>query len=188
MEKKYIIIIAIVVVVLVLAVAGIVIYPKMMDNYHEKKDMEMRKSWQEERAETTDITIENNDFPFYNKDNKEFNTADFKDKPIFIIFWNSKNEDSVELIKRADSLYDSFKDDINFLLISTDQFVNESLENEINAPLYYDFYQEAVRKLELEDIPAIITIDKEGNIKNAKGGLGSTDMLEANLEILAEGM
>ncbi len=185
MEKKYIIII-IAVIALLLIIGGIIAFPKIRENYLEKKDVEMRKSWQEERAETTDIEVKNESFPLYTKNNEEIKIDDYKDKPIMMIFWNSKNEDSVELIKRVDKLYDNYKDDVNFFLISTDQEVNETIEEEIEAPIYYDFYQEATRNLELDDIPAIVTIDKEGNIGNAKGGLASSDMLEANLDILTD--
>lgn len=187
MEKKYIIIIVAIVALLLIAV-GIVVFPKLKANYLEKKDIETRKSWQEEKAETTDIEVNDSSFPLYTEKNEEINIDDYKDKPIMMIFWNSNNEDSIELIRRADKLYNNYKDEVNFLLISTDQEVNTAIDEEIEAPIYYDFYQEASRNLELDEVPAVITIDKDGNINNARGGLASSDMLEANLDILTDNL
>ncbi|MCR5185810.1 MAG: redoxin domain-containing protein [Clostridia bacterium] len=183
MNKKYIIIIAIAVVIIVLA-AGIILFPFLKKKSEERKDIEMRKSWQQEESHTTDIEVKNNGFVVYTNTNEEVNIDDHKDKPVFIIFWSSENKDSIDLIKRANTLYNSYKDKVNFFIISTDQEVNPDIEQELDFPIYYDFYQEAIRNMEVREVPAIITIDKENNILNSKGGLGSTDMLEANLELL----
>ena len=183
MDKKYLIII-IVSVILILIAAIILLFPILSEKYEQKKDIEMRKSWQQEESHTTDIEVVNREFTTYNNKNEEINIADHKDKPVFIIFWSSENEDSLSLIRRANTLYDNYKDTINFFIICTDQEVNSEVEQELDLPIYYDFYQEAVRNMEITEIPAIVAIDKDNNIFNAKGGLASTDMLEANLELL----
>lgn len=183
MNKKFLIIIIVAVIVILIAI-GMLVYPKLKANYEQKKDIEMRKSWQQEDSHTTDIEVKNKGFIVYTKDNLEVNIEEHKDKPVFIIFWSSTNEDSLNLIRRANTLYETYKDKINFFIICTDQETNPEIEQELNLPIYYDFYQEAVRNMEITDIPAIVAIDKNNEIFNAKGGLASTDMLEANLELL----
>ena len=183
MNKKYVIIIAIALLIILITV-GIILFPSLKKKNEEKKDIEMRKSWQQEESHTTDIDVKNNGFIVYTSNNEEVNIEEHKDKPVFIIFWSSDNEDSLSLIRRVNTLYKNYKDKINFFIISTDQEVNTEIEQELELPIYYDFYQEAIRNMQISEIPAIVTIDKDNNILNARGGLGSTDMLEANLELL----
>lgn len=183
MDRKYIIMI-IVALVVILLICGMVLFPSLKKKLEEKKDIETRESWQQEEAHTSDIEVKNNGFIVYKNNGDEVNIEEHKDKPVFIIFWSSENDDSINLIRRANTLYDNYKDKINFFIISTDQEPNSDIEQELDLPIYYDFYQEAVRNMQISEIPAIVTIDKDNNILNAKGGLGSTDMLEANLELL----
>ena len=183
MNKKYIIIIVISVIALILI--GVIAFPIAKKKNDQKKDIEMRQAWQKEESHTTDLDVVNKPIVVYTKDNEEIDIETLKDKPMFIVFWSKENTESIEVIKRVNNFYDNYKEKVNFLLISVDQEPDEKIESEISAPIYYDFYQETVRGMEVSNIPAIVTI-KGDDIENSRAGLASSDMIEANLELLVE--
>lgn len=180
MNKKNIIILIIAIVLVVLAM----IFFIWSNNYNRKvieENIAVEETSKTKDLENTSYT----DFVFYREDKTEVNFSDYKDKATMILFWNPKNEDSVEDLKKVDSMYEKYKEKINFLMISTAEEVDEQIKNEVSMELFYDFYKEGQLKYEVTDVPTLIYITEDNEIFNAKVGFTTTDALEANLDIIS---
>ena len=112
--------------------------------------------------------------------------SDYKDKSTMILFWNSENEDSVEVLKKVSGMYEQYKSNVNFIMINTAQEVDEKIKEEVSFEIFYDFYKEGVMKYKISEVPSMLYITEENEIINAKSGLTTTDALEANLEIISD--
>lgn len=132
-----------------------------------------------ENISYTDITI-------YNERNEEISLSEFADTSVMILFWNSQNGDSVEVLKKVNNLYERYKEKVKFLMISTSKDVPETVKNGISMDIYYDLNNEYQEKYNVQKIPTIIYIYKDNSIMNAKSGIPSNDAIEANLDILSD--
>lgn len=180
MNKKSILILVISI-ILVIAAAIFLIWSL---NYNEVKEEE--KIVLDEESKTRDLENTNyTDFVFYREDKSEVNFSDYKDKATMILFWNPSNEDSVEDLKKVDSMYEKYKDKINFLMISTAEEVDEQIKNEVSIEIFYDLYKEGQLKYNVTEVPTLIYITEDNEIFNAKVGFTTTDALEANLDIIS---
>lgn len=140
----------------------------------------------EEESKTKDLeNVNYTEFSIYKEDRTEVNFADYKDKAAMLLFWNPNNEDSVEDLKKVDSMYEKYKDKINFFMISTAEEVDEKIKNEVSIEIFYDLYKEAQTKYNVTEVPTLIYITEENEVFNAKVGFTTTDALEANLDILS---
>lgn len=141
----------------------------------------------EEVSKTKDIeNDEYIDFTFYKEDGTEVKLSDYKDKATVLLFWNTDNEDSVEVLKKANGMYEQYKEKVNFVMINTSQDVDEKIKEEVDFEIFYDFYKEGVMKYKISELPSILYITEENEILNAKSGFTTTDALEANLEIISD--
>ncbi len=180
MSKKNIIILVVAIVLVVLAVVFFV----WTNNYNQNNVKE--EGVEEEISKTEDLeNVSYSDFVFYREDKSEVNFADYKDKATMILFWNPENKDSVEDLKKVDSMYETYKDKINFLMISTAEEVDEQIKNEVSIELFYDFYKEGQLKYGVKEVPTLIYITEDNKIFNAKVGFTTTDALEANLDLIS---
>lgn len=135
-----------------------------------------------------------NNFKVYDKENKEVKLETYKDKPVVILFWQSNNVNSVELLKNINSKYEEYKDKVVFLPISMTDGRTESIESvenflaasEITIPVYYDLDTDAASIYNIAEVPTFIFIKKDNTILNKKEGNISEDALHASLDILAE--
>ena len=82
MDRKYIIMI-IVALVVILLICGMVLFPSLKKKLEEKKDIEIRESWQQEEAHTSDIEVKNNGFIVYKNNGDEVNIEEHKDIDVY---------------------------------------------------------------------------------------------------------
>ena len=139
----------------------------------------------EEETETKDFSATYTDFTVEDSTGNSIKLSDYKDSPIMVLFWNSENEDSVEMLNRINEQYDNYKEYIKFIAIQTGEQTTAELQD-IKFPIYYDKNEEIVKIYHIEELPTMLYINKENEIFNSKIGLTSVDALTANLDILAE--
>ncbi len=144
----------------------------------------------EEVSKTKDLSITYTDFTVFDKENQEIKLSDFQNTPVMVLFWNSDNAESVEMLKRVNQLYEMYNNKIQFLAVSTqdiniDAFIQQ-YSWEVTMPIYFDLNQEYANTLKIEELPAMLYINKENEVFNAKTGLTTNDALEANLDVLIE--
>lgn len=181
MNKKNILILTIAIVLVIAAIIFLV----WSLNYN-KIEKEEEQVVLDELSKTKDLDETNyTDFLFYKEDKTEVKFADYKDKAAMILFWNPNNEDSVEDLKKVDSMYEKYKDKINFFMINTAEDVNEEIKKQVSIEIFYDFYKEGQIKYNVTEVPTLIYITEDNEVFNAKVGFTTTDALEANLDILS---
>ena len=141
----------------------------------------------EEISKTQDIdNVSYTDVTFYRADNSEVKLSEFKDQAVVLLFFNKDIQDSIEDLKKVESIYKNYEDKIKFIMINTAQDVDEELQKEYSLEIYYDFYKETARTYNVTEVPSIIYISKNNEVFNAKSGFTTSDALEANLDILSE--
>lgn len=179
-KKKIILIMVIILCFIVLGVGIWIVISKVQDEKNISDNITF------EESKTKDIeNVEYTDFVFYKEDRSEVKLSDYKDKAVMILFWNSKEEDSIEMLKRVNGMKEEYLDKINFLMICTDEKVDEEIKKLAGMEIYYDFYKEGVIKYNVTETPSMIYIAEDNSVMNAKSGLTTIDALEANLDILS---
>lgn len=179
MNKKTIIILVVSIVVLLV---GVIFFLWSL-NYNKVNNDDIIL---EEESKTKDLENANyEEFVFYREDKTEVNFSEYKDKPAMLLFWNPNNEDSVEDLKKVDSLYEKYKDSINFFMLNTAEEVDEEIKNQVSIEIFYDFYKEGQIKYNVTELPTLIYITENNEVFNAKVGFTTTDALEANLDIIS---
>ena len=178
-KVKYIILIA------VLVIIAIIVAVYMQGN-DERKDIERRKEWQNETSNSEDVAINYSDATIYKKDRTEVKISSFSGKETVLLFWDTSNEDSVQMVQRLSSLYEQYKDNVNFVLINTSQEFDDEMQEKLPFEIYNDFYQEAVRNMGIANVPTIIYLRANNEVFQSKYGLSTTDAIEANLDIILE--
>ena len=182
MKKKTIIILVVAIIIFCIAVGFFVWTLNNNEEIEPENTVEV-----DEISKTKDIeNAEYTDFTFYKEDGTEVKLSDYKDKSTMILFWNSENEDSVEVLKKVSGMYEKYKSNFNFIMINTAQEVDEKIKEEVSFEIFYDFYKEGVMKYKISEVPSMLYITEENEIINAKSGLTTTDALEANLEIISD--
>lgn len=120
----------------------------------------------------------------------EVSLDSYAGKPVFILFWQANQPDSVEMLKTLNSVYENYKEDVIFLSvtdITTKTEVEQILqENSIQMPMYYEELFSASSAYEVTNYPTSIIKDKNNNIVNTKVGKMEEDTILANLDILSE--
>lgn len=120
----------------------------------------------------------------------EVSLDSYAGKPVFILFWQANQPDSVEMLKTLNSVYENYKEDVIFLSvtdITTKTEVEQILqENSIQMPMYYEELSSASSAYEVTNYPTSIIKDKNNNIVNTKVGKMEEDTILANLDILSE--
>lgn len=187
--KKNIIILSVTIIIFILALAFF-----LYVNQLEEKDIPIKEDIKpnvvenrvQEESKTENIeNVNYTDFTIYKEDGSEVKFADYKDMPAMLLFFNSENTDSIEVLKKVEDMYKNYEGKINFFMISTAKEIDENLKNEYTVNIYYDFYEEAARKYNITEVPSMIYINEENEVFNAKVGMTTTDALEANLDILS---
>lgn len=184
-EKKNIIILIVTIIIFCIALIFFMWTLKKEDMNEEGKIENNIET--EEVSKTKDLDADEYiDFTFYKEDGSEVKLSDFKDKATMVLFWNSDIEDSVEVLRKVNELYEKYSSRVNFIMINTAQEVNEQIKQEVAMEIYYDFYKEGTTKYRIEELPSMLYIKEDNQIFNAKSGLTSTDALDANLEIISD--
>lgn len=187
--KKNIIILSVTIIIFILALAFFLYVNQLEEkNIPIKEDIKPNVVENRVQEESKTENIENvnyTDFTIYKEDGSEVKFADYKDMPAMLLFFNSENTDSIEVLKKVEDMYKNYEGKINFFMISTAKEIDENLKNEYTVNIYYDFYEEAARKYNITEVPSMIYINEENEVFNAKVGMTTTDALEANLDILS---
>ena len=182
MNKKNIILLTFAVVFLILAIIFFVIsgnieFSKNTENLSNTKN-------------TLDKTDEYKNFLVSDANGTEVSLDSYAGKPVFILFWQANQPDSVEMLKTLNSVYENYKEDVIFLSvtdITTKTEVEQILqENSIQMPMYYEELSSASSAYEVTNYPTSIIKDKNNNIVNTKVGKMEEDTILANLDILSE--
>lgn len=184
--KKNILIIAISVVIVLLGVAFYMYSLSVADNDVTEEELISDIEVKDEVSKTQDIeNVTYNDVTLFKADKTEAKISEYKDKPIMLLFFNKENEDSIEVLKKVEEMYKNYENSIQFFMINTAKEVDEEFEKDYTIDIYYDFYEEAAIKYNIEQVPSMIYINDLNEVFNAKTGLTTTDALEANLDILS---
>ena len=129
------------------------------------------------------------EFTFTNSEGTEFKIDNSSNLGKAIIFWNSDSENSLDILEMVDSYYETYKDDIDFYIINTNEKYNDiiSLTNNLDFkfPIYFDNNNEASNFYDIKNLPTFVFIDKDNEIHTINGGIDE-DTLTANLDLLAE--
>ena len=137
-----------------------------------------------EVSKTKDFEATYTDFVVEDEQGNEIKLSDYQGEPVMVLFWSAENEDSLEMLKRVNEQYESYKDRINFIAIHTKE---EEVElSDINLPIYTDKEQEVSSLYSVTEVPTMLYINKENEIFNSKTGLTTREALKANLDILIE--
>ena len=152
MKKKTIIILVVAIIIFCIAVGFFVWTLNNNEEIEPKNTVEV-----DEISKTKDIeNAEYTDFTFYKEDGTEVKLSDYKDKSTMILFWNSENEDSVEVLKKVSGMYEQYKSNVNFIMINTAQEVDEKIKEEVSFEIFYDFYKEGVMKYKISEVPSML--------------------------------
>lgn len=194
MNKKSIIILVLSIVFVIFAgvfyfyVSNMTMDNSTISSLNENKQVEELEleSVEEEETNTKDIEdVTYIDFSFENSEGKLIKISESKDKPVMILFWSPDNEDSVEMLKRVDSMNEKYSN-IDFYMINILEETPKEIQNEITIDIYYDKLKEGTSKFNITEIPSMVYIQDNNEVLHAKSGLASTDALEANLDIISE--
>lgn len=115
------------------------------------------------------------DFEVQSIDGDLVKLSDFKDgKPIVINFWSHRCSPCVQEMPTFQGLYDEYKNDVHFLLISTYGDISSTEEfvssYQYTAPIFHDIRREASKSLGVPSLPTTYIIDQ--NFKVVRGGKG----------------
>ncbi len=139
-----------------------------------------------EKTNAVDLNATYVDISVEDKAGNKTNLSDYKGQAVMILFWNSENEDSIEMLKRVNAISDKYKEKVKILAIDTLDENPEALLQGITIPIYYDKDKSAQNNYNISELPSMVYINKDNEVYNSKIGLTSLDALEANFDIMAE--
>lgn len=142
------------------------------------------------KSQTGSNTVaETKEFTFTDNAGNELKINKENELGIAIIFWSSDTENSLETLELIDSYYELYKDYIDFYIINTSEKNDNIIEivNNCNFtfPVYYDSENKASEFYEINTLPTLVFIEKNGESHTINDGIDE-DTLTANLDILAE--
>ena len=115
---------------------------------------------------------------------------DYSGKPVYILFFNTTQTESIEMLETLNSVYNSYKDKVVFFTVANieeKENVQKILqEKSINIPVYYEECLAASKTYNISAYPTSVIKDKNNSIVNQKAGKLEEDTILANLDILAE--
>ena len=139
-----------------------------------------------EKTNTVDLNATYVDIAVDDSTGNKVKLSDYKGQAVMILFWNSENSDSVEMLRRVNAIADKYSEKVKILAIDT---LSEDSNNEVQGitiPIYYDKDKSAQNKYNITELPSMVYINKDNEVYNSKIGLTSLDALEANFDIMAE--
>lgn len=115
---------------------------------------------------------------------------DYSGKPVYILFFNTTQTESIKMLETLNSVYNSYKDKVVFFTVANieeKENVQKILqEKSINIPVYYEEGLAASKTYNISAYPTSVIKDKNNSIVNQKTGKLEEDTILANLDILAE--
>lgn len=147
----------------------------------------------EKAAETGNLNpvAEYQNFKVYDlKTNQEVSLDDFSGKPVFILFWDVSNNDSIATLELLNNKYAEYKDKVTFLSVASAEqktvVENYISTKNIEIPIYIEENQIATKSYNITTYPSLVIKDKNNVIINVKEGKQEEDAILANLDILSE--
>lgn len=130
------------------------------------------------------------DFSVYDENGNVVSLDSFSGKPVFILFWQVSELDSVEMLKVLNDVYTKYSKKVIFLsvtnLASKADAQKIVQDNDIQVPIYYEENSAGSTAYNVTNYPTAIIKDKNNNIVNQKVGQMEEDTILANLDILSE--
>lgn len=130
------------------------------------------------------------DFSVYDENGNVVSLDSFSGKPVFILFWQVSELDSVEMLKVLNDVYTKYSEKVIFLsvtdLASKVDAQKIVQDNNIQVPIYYEENSAGSTAYNVTNYPTAIIKDKNNNIVNQKVGQMEEDTILANLDILSE--
>lgn len=189
-DKKNIFLLIIACIILIIAIIFAVWNFKMDKNVgkieQENSNSELEENYQNQVSKTQNLDASYIDFSVFDENGKEVKLSDFRGNPVMVLFWNDENEDSIEMLKRVNKKYDSYKEKMKFLIVDTKKDGHSNVPEEVSMEMYYDNNGSYSEVYHIKEMPAMLYINKENEVFNSKMGLTTDDALEANLDILIE--
>lgn len=130
------------------------------------------------------------DFSVYDENGNVVSLDSFSGKPVFILFWQVSELDSVEMLKVLNDVYTKYSEKVIFLSVTdlTNKTDAQKIvqDNNIQVPIYYEENSAGSTAYNVTNYPTAIIKDKNNNIVNQKVGQMEEDTILANLDILSE--
>lgn len=135
-----------------------------------------------EATETTEVPAENKapDFIMTDLNGNEVKLSDFFGKPVILNFWASWCGPCKSEMPDFETVYNEYKDDINFLMVNLTDGSRETVKTAseyikkagYTFPVYYDTKYEGASAYGVSAVPCTYFIDKDGNgIAQGRGAL-----------------
>ena len=141
-------------------------------------------------VESEIIEEEEEPFTFYDSNGNEFSLENFDGAPIALVLWSSDTENSFEIVELIEEVYNDYKNDVNFLVINTeepDEDIMETIEKcGYSFEIYYDLDNMASEYYSYSLLPTIIFMEADGEISNQIESSITEDSLLANLDLISE--
>ncbi len=128
------------------------------------------------------------DFTVYNYDRKEFSLAQMQGKATVVNFWASWCPPCVGELPHFNSLYNYYKDSVNFMMVNTEdasQMDNVAAfisDNGYSFPVYYDLDYSGTKAYSINAIPVTLFIDKDGNLIEKQVGAMDEETIREYIE------
>jgi hypothetical protein len=196
-NKKMIIVFAL---IAILLIAGIIVNVIAMKG---KESEDLYTKVEDNVDNVYDNSIEDDELEL---SGEEYNSADVKDAndkeititasentPMLLIFWNNKEEKSIDALKTVQTYYSKYSSTVDIKAVAEvdqdekSEIQNIISENNITIPVVYDTVDYSLSKANnVSEIPTILVINKKGEIINTLTEEITEDVIEANLDILIE--
>lgn len=129
------------------------------------------ETYAEENSEYVGIAMPN--FKIYDEEGNSYTKKDFDGKPMFIYFWSTESDVSVNSLKYYQRDYETYGDEVQFLIINLTQLPGESEEKAKKVisdmgytfPAYYDLQGTTMMAYDmggLINVPAKYYINSDG--------------------------
>lgn len=154
---------------------------------------------QEQQNDSTDIndteestSVPAMDFTVYTENGTPVKLSDFYGKPIVVNFWATWCGPCKSELPAFETLYNEYKDEINFLMINLTDGAQETIpgvkdfisKNNYTFPVYFDTEMNAALTYGVYSIPATLFIDADGNIVASQLGAMSENALKNYIKTL----
>lgn len=134
------------------------------------------------------------DFKLTSPDGRELSISSFSDKPLLIVEWASWCPECRNQLPAIQKMYEKYGEQVHFVLINLIEPDKETTETayryitqgEYTFPYYYDMDQSAADALQVQTIPSMFFVDKQGQIKKVLVNHTSEDALENELKELLQ--
>ena len=179
MNKKSIIFLIVAIVFFIVAICIFVYANSIVSS--DNKDVVVESEIVEEEEEP---------FTFYDDNGNEFSLENFDGAPTTLILWSSDTENSFEIIELIEEVYNDYKNNVNFLIINTEE-PDENIMEVIEAcnysfEVYYDLDNKASEYYSYSLLPTMIFMEANGEISNQIESSITEDSLLANLDLISE--